>query len=138
MDTGSTVNSILSDIKSLSDVHNLNGNILSETALRLSTNKAYIGQATAKMQYEYDMMEAMRKQEWNRVFSEARKSTDKTTIKDCEILADNEVKTIVKDGIELDRKLNVLKNLRRDVESVITTIQTRISQIKSEFIESKS
>lgn len=129
------VDEMLEIINSVKEVRNLNGDDLSQKAVKLATLKAYIGQSVAKLDYEISMLEATRKNEWNRVFSEFR--SEGKSIAESEVNSNIVVRDMIKDEIELKRKFNIVKNLRQDADSVISVIQSRLGQLKSEMVESR-
>jgi hypothetical protein len=130
--------SILSDISLLSDISSLDGGTLSEIALRLSVNKVYVGQAVAGLEYNLSQHALSRKLIWAKMFKSKREEEERPTVKDAELFADGSTYTSFKEELEMERDVSTLKNLRRDVSDCITTIQTRIGQLKSEMIEANS
>lgn len=139
------IDEILAIIASMKEIENLSGDEISEKIVKLAVLKINIGQALAKLDYQCNMAEAMRKQEWNRVFSEFRSGTEFSlpndkglSIAESEVRANMAVDNLLKEEIEEKRKLTLLKNLRQDCESVIMTCQSRLGQLKSEMVEAKS
>lgn len=127
--------SILNDINSLRDISTLDGSTLSVIALRLSVNKVYVGQQVAEMDYELSQQTLAKKLEWARVFAGIRNGTQKMTVDDAKSATEALTEELTREENEKKREVDILKNLRRDVSEVITTIQTRIGQLKSEYIE---
>lgn len=117
-------------------ISNINGDELSRKALFLSTHKFYLGSEISELEYNLNMNEAIRKQTWAEAYGEARKSEEKTTQKDCEIIADEKVRASILEEIELKKNIMKLKMIRADVGDIVTTVQTRISVLKQERFES--
>ena len=120
---------------SLSKMSSLFGDELSRKALHLATMKSFLGQATADLEYTVNLTEASRKAKWADIYAKARTNSE-NRVKDCETIADREVREIERKEIELKGQLSKLKNLRIDVSDIITTIQTRIGVLKAERAES--
>jgi hypothetical protein len=116
-------------------ISNLQGEELSKKALFLSTHKYYLSSELAELEYGLNMNEALRKQTWAEAYAKARQ-VEKSTSKDCEVTADNEVREMVKEEIELKKNITKLKGIRQDVSEITTTIQTRIGVLKQEKFES--
>lgn len=128
-----TIREMLDIIRSLKDIANLSGDDLSSKALVLSINKVFVGQKLVEYEYQLSHNKTIRKSEWGNSFREATGTVDER-----KIFADGSVKKMVKDEIELERKIGTLKNLRADCSDLISMIQTRLSQLRSELAEIKS
>ena len=111
-------------------INDLTPEELSQYALRLASNKIFLGLELTELDYQFNHLKMERKGIWADIFSEA-----KGTVKDRELEADKAVQLKVKEELEFDRKISILKNLRQDLGDCITTIQTRVSQLKQEWFE---
>ena len=131
-DIKDSVKKILEIVSSLKRIDNIGGNELSEKALLLSIHKVYVGQKLVQLEYELDHNKMIRKTEWGGAFLATEGTVDAK-----KIAADEKVREMVGEEIELERKIGILKNLRVDVSDLTTVIQTRISQLKSELMESR-
>ena len=125
-----TIQEILKLIKSLKGIENISGNELSERALLLSVHKVYLGQKLVALEYELSNNKMIRKVEWGKTFLGGS-----GTVTAREIAADESVKDMVKEEIELERKIGVLKNLKVDCSDVVSAVQSRLSQLRSELTE---
>lgn len=131
-DIRETVKSILGIIRSLKNIANVSGNELSEKALLLSIHKVYLGQKLVSFEFDLDNDKMIRKVAWGEAFSEAEGTVDAKKIS-----ADSAVNDMLREEIDLERKVGVLKNLRYDVSEVISTVQSRMSQLRIELTENK-
>jgi len=113
----------------------INGDEISRMIIVLATNNCYLGQFVSSLEYALDMSTALRKSIWTDKYSEIRKGIEKVTQRDTEAFADKEVETMVKEEIELKRKLLKVKNLRVDCRELQTALQSRMGQLKSERLD---
>ncbi len=125
-----TIKQVLGLINSLKDIANLTGNELSEKAILLSVHKVYVGQELVKLEYGLSNNKMIRKTEWGKAFSEAS-----GTVTAKEIVANESVKEMLQEEIELERKIGILKNLRVDVSDVVSRVKSRLSQLRSDSSE---
>lgn len=121
---------------SLAKISSLYGDELSKKALHLATMKAFLGQSIADIEFTFNLMEADKKVKWNEIYQESRTNPDKLTVDDCKAIADKKTYSLTVRIIELDSQVQKIKNLRKDVSDIITTIQTRIGVLKEERRES--
>jgi hypothetical protein len=128
-----TISIIINIIKELKNAERMNGGELSSKALMLSVYKVYLGQEIVSLEYALNHNKVMRKNLWGQAFVEAVGTVD---VK--KITADKAVEDLVKEEIETERKIGVLKNLRVDCSDVVSTMQTRMSQLRNELAESKN
>ena len=117
------------------EVSNLQGDDISRMIIVLSTNNVFLGQHIANLDYEVTMKEAIRKGLWSDRYIELRKSEVKITQKDSEIDADQSVKEMVLEEIESKRILGKIKNLRMDCKELVSSLQSRLNQLKQERID---
>jgi len=124
------------------DNTDLPGEVVSRAIMVLSTNNVFLGLHVSKMDYEINMMEAIRKNSWTDEYAKARSGAKgspenpvKVTQKDSEMIADRTVQTMIMDEIEAKRSLAKIKNLRTDCKELVTSLQSRLNHLKQERID---
>jgi len=122
-------------------VDTMPGEEMTRAAAKLAALKATLGQEVAETQYRVSFQEAERKHLWTQAFARAKGATDPESGKlptdtVARNAADDLVHPEVLEGIEMQRELDLLKNLRSDSADLITTIQSRVGQLKQEMRDS--
>jgi len=107
---------------------------LYEWAISLAANKVIIGEITSELWQEAKEAEEIAKNEEYNIYEETRLSD--TSIKDAEIQAKELTKSYRKKAIELQAKSRKYNMFISNVNDVISTIQTKISYLKSEQFDS--
>lgn len=111
------------------------GDELSRIAIKLQTLNTYLGEIVAESNYEYNKAYAYRKFKQASDFKAIRQNIDKKIGE-----ADNEALVMAKENvnneIEKQYQADLLNSLHDDIEKLVMTLQTRISQLKLERINS--
>jgi hypothetical protein len=107
---------------------------LYDWAIKLSANKVLIGGLAVNLWQEAKKAEEKAKNEEYNIYENAREDGD--SIKDAEIDAKQLTKSLRKEAIELQTKSRKYNLFIQNINDVISTIQTKVSYLKSERVES--
>jgi len=125
------INNIIDHYRN-TEIIKLDGDFLSQTAVKLAAYKVNLGEFIGKVEPQLNSKEMERKSKWSDLYAEARQSEEKRTVDDCKAIADKQVRKLVSAEINLKNDLILVKNLRQDVGDLISTIQSRLSYLKQE------
>jgi len=121
-------------------VDSIGGEELIEMAVHLAAYKATLGQAFAEHQHAVNVKEAETKHSWTMTYSEFKSNSkiagDKVTEGEAKAYADSCVFEDEIAIIGMKLTLEKIRNLRSDTGDLITTLQSRISQLKQESRDS--
>ena len=108
--------------------------ILYEYAIELAANRTFISSLAIDCWEEARFAEELAKNKENDIYEET-KLAEKASIKDTEVKAKQATKELRKDAIKKASKARKLDAFMKNVDNVISTIQTKISFLKTEKID---
>jgi len=118
-------------------VDSISGDVLIDAAIHLAAFKATIGQSFAEQQHAVNSAEAQVKHAWSVAYSDckmdAKVKGEKTTEAEAKAVADGFTYEAELEIISMKLSLDKAKNLRQDIGDMITTLQSRLGQLKQEM-----
>lgn len=118
------------DILNVKRVADLDGDAISRLAVKLASYNSTLGQYVAQAEREADLAEMGYEMSREKAYTEARSAGK--TIADSDSLKRTAVKDLRENAIKLKYNHRLLQILRSDVGSLIDTLRSRLSYLKSE------